>query len=105
MKTRRLWLLGLVLLVALATGCAQTGSDEAGETSDDAGQAREAEDDSDADSDGADPADGQGETSGAGEEAELAWLDTELVDAVTGESFRISDFAGEPVLVQGFAVW
>lgn len=34
-----------------------------------------------------------------------AWLDTRLTDAVTGESFRISDFAGEPVLIQGFAVW
>lgn len=36
---------------------------------------------------------------------DLAWLDIELVDAVTGETFRISDFAGEPVLIQGFAVW
>ena len=34
-----------------------------------------------------------------------AWLDTELTDAVTGEVFKISDFAGEPVLIQAFAVW
>ena len=36
---------------------------------------------------------------------DLSWVDIELTDAVTGESFRISDFAGGPVLVQGFAVW
>lgn len=35
----------------------------------------------------------------------IAWLDTELVDVETGETFRISDFAGTPVLVKSFAVW
>ncbi len=37
--------------------------------------------------------------------AGLAWLDTELTDVVTGETFRISDFAGRPVLIKSFAVW
>lgn len=44
----------------------------------------------------------------AGEPAEpsaIAWLDTELVDVETGETFRISDFKGRPVLVKTFAVW
>jgi hypothetical protein len=47
----------------------------------------------------------------AGEPAEpaeppaIAWLDTELVDVETGETFRISDFKGTPVLVKSFAVW
>jgi hypothetical protein len=44
----------------------------------------------------------------AGEPAEpsaIAWLDTELVDVETGETFRISEFAGTPVLVKSFAVW
>ena len=38
-------------------------------------------------------------------ESQIAWLDTPLVDAVTGESFRVSDLKGEPVLLHAFAVW
>ncbi len=34
-----------------------------------------------------------------------AWASIELVDAVTGEPFTISDFAGRPILVESFAVW
>jgi hypothetical protein len=34
-----------------------------------------------------------------------AWTDIELTDAVTGEKFRISDYAGQPVLLHSFAVW
>jgi len=43
----------------------------------------------------------------AAEEAPMlpAWADVELVDAVSGETFRISDFAGQPILVESFAVW
>ena len=33
------------------------------------------------------------------------WLDVELEDVQSGERFRISDFAGRPVLVKSFAVW
>ena len=33
------------------------------------------------------------------------WASIELVDTLTGESFRISDFAGRPILVESFAVW
>ncbi|WP_406656383.1 redoxin family protein [Methanolobus sp. ZRKC2] len=33
------------------------------------------------------------------------WRDTELTDVETGETFRISDFEGTPVLVESFAVW
>ncbi len=33
------------------------------------------------------------------------WADVELEDVSTGETFRISDFAGRPVLVKTFAVW
>ena len=33
------------------------------------------------------------------------WASIELVDAVTGESFRIADYAGNPILVESFAVW
>jgi hypothetical protein len=39
------------------------------------------------------------------EPSAIAWLDTELVDVETGETFRISDFKGRPVLVKSFAVW
>jgi len=34
-----------------------------------------------------------------------AWMDFELKDIRTGESFKISDFAGKPILLESFAVW
>ena len=34
-----------------------------------------------------------------------AWANIELVDAVSGESFRIADYAGKPILIESFAVW
>jgi len=33
------------------------------------------------------------------------WANIELVDAISGESFTIADFAGKPILVESFAVW
>ena len=33
------------------------------------------------------------------------WLDSELTDVKTGETFKISDFKGTPILVESFAVW
>lgn len=36
---------------------------------------------------------------------DLAWLELELTDAVTGERFRLSDHRGEPVLLHAFAAW
>jgi cytochrome oxidase Cu insertion factor (SCO1/SenC/PrrC family) len=33
------------------------------------------------------------------------WMDFELKDVITGETFKISDFAGRPVLLESFAVW
>lgn len=32
-------------------------------------------------------------------------MDIELTDAVTGETYRLSDFAGRTVLLESFAVW
>jgi hypothetical protein len=46
-----------------------------------------------------------GEPAEPAEPSAIAWLDTELVDVETGETFRISDFKGTPVLVKSFAVW
>ena len=34
-----------------------------------------------------------------------SWMDIELKDVRTGESFRISDFEGRPILLESFAVW
>lgn len=34
-----------------------------------------------------------------------AWMDVELVDAVSGEAFRIRDLVGRPILLESFAVW
>ena len=33
------------------------------------------------------------------------WRDIELKDVLTGESFKISDFKGKPVLLESMAVW
>jgi len=33
------------------------------------------------------------------------WMDIDLVDIRTGASFKISDFAGKPVLLESFGVW
>jgi thiol-disulfide isomerase/thioredoxin len=33
------------------------------------------------------------------------WRDAELTDTLSGETFRISDFKGKPVLLESFAVW
>jgi thiol-disulfide isomerase/thioredoxin len=35
----------------------------------------------------------------------MDWRDVELTDSTTGETFRISDFEGKPVLLESFAVW
>ena len=34
-----------------------------------------------------------------------SWMSVELTDVRTGETFRISDFIGTPVLLETFAVW
>ncbi len=34
-----------------------------------------------------------------------SWMDIELTDAATGQTFRISDFKGRPVFLESFAVW
>ena len=33
------------------------------------------------------------------------WMDIELSDVRTGQTFRISDFNGKPILLESFAVW
>ncbi len=34
-----------------------------------------------------------------------AWMDVELTDAATNETFKIGAFRGKPVLLESFAVW
>ena len=46
------------------------------------------------------------ESPGTAESADLAfWLEADLRDISTGETFSISEFRGTPVLVESFAVW
>jgi len=33
------------------------------------------------------------------------WLDIELKDVTTDETFKVSDFKGKPVLIESFAIW
>jgi len=35
----------------------------------------------------------------------VPWINSELKDVRTGETFKISDFEGKPVLLESFAVW
>ena len=35
----------------------------------------------------------------------MSWINNELKDIRTGETFKISDFEGKPVLLESFAVW
>jgi len=37
--------------------------------------------------------------------SDAIWMQTELVDVTTGESFRLSDFAGKTVYVHPMAMW
>ena len=37
--------------------------------------------------------------------AASAWMDIELTDVATGQTFKISDFKGKPILLESFAVW
>ncbi|MCH7568613.1 MAG: redoxin family protein [Nanoarchaeota archaeon] len=46
---------------------------------------------------------GSGSASAPGETRE--WMNFELTDVATGEIFKISDFAGKPILLESFAVW
>ena len=34
-----------------------------------------------------------------------AWMDIELTDVATGQTFKISDYKGKPILIESFAVW
>jgi len=40
-------------------------------------------------------------------QSELAadWINMELIDVATGESFKVSDFSDKPILLESFAVW
>ncbi|MBT3363654.1 MAG: redoxin family protein [Chloroflexi bacterium] len=33
------------------------------------------------------------------------WMEIELTDAATGQTFTIADFKGKPILLESFAVW
>ena len=54
------------------------------------------------DSSGSDDSDG---SSGEQAQSTSLWMNIELTDVATGNTFTISDFAGKPVLVEFFAVW
>jgi len=48
---------------------------------------------------------GSSEASGSSSGSLPLWMDAELKDVRTGQIFKISDFKGEPVLLESFAVW
>ena len=48
---------------------------------------------------------GQQENLTSENQGEASWINSELRDVKTGETFKISDFEGKPVLLESFAVW
>jgi hypothetical protein len=108
MRVRQRWLASsaiaaLVLALVLASGCSSDGEQE----SDSAGEGSVASEES---ADEGTAEDGTVDETGdddaaAGDEGTLSWVDIELTDVATGETFRVSDFSGEQVLVESFAVW
>ena len=48
---------------------------------------------------------GSSEASGSSSGSIPLWMDAELKDIRTGQTFKISDFKGKPVLMESFAVW
>jgi hypothetical protein len=91
----------LALTLAFASGCTSDGDEEP-----DAGRTNAAaEQGGDVDEAESEEAQGDAGEPDAAEAGTLSWVDIELTDVVTGETFRVSDFAGEQVLVESFAVW
>lgn len=45
------------------------------------------------------------ETDAGDETAAAGWKDVQLKDVETGETFKVSDFEGKPILLESFAVW
>jgi cytochrome oxidase Cu insertion factor (SCO1/SenC/PrrC family) len=76
----------LILSIALTAGCTPSEVSTPGEP-------------------GVVPAPAPTETPAESPSTAVAWLDTPLTDAVTGEEFKLSDFKGQPVLLHAFAVW
>ena len=91
----------LALALSFASGCTSDGDEESDAGGSDTAASEQGDD-------GA--TEGQGNQVDAGdsvaaEAGTLSWVDIELTDVETGETFRVSDFAGETVLVESFAVW
>jgi thiol-disulfide isomerase/thioredoxin len=42
---------------------------------------------------------------GTGPEEIIDWKEVELTDTITGDTFKISDFEGQTVMLETFAVW
>ena len=60
---------------------------------------------SEGDSSGSSGSDDSDSSSGEQAQSTSLWMNIELTDVATGNTFAISDFAGKPVLVEFFAVW
>lgn len=94
-QTALLALLLPILAIFVVVGC-QTADDSAT----DRGQESESEESGSSDGSGSGDEADESENTGS-----LAWEDVPLKDVRTGKGFKISDFRGQPVLVESFAVW
>ena len=107
MRSVRVALLVLLMLAVVVwapTGCATSTPTDENDTT-----APSDDDDSTMPSDDDDSTGKMSEEDGmeddGTEPAGYAWLDIELIDVLTGETFSLRDLEGEPVFIQSFAVW
>jgi hypothetical protein len=92
----------LALALIFASGCTSDGDEDSDAGGTDTSAEEQGGDDGTAEDEGTEAGEGD---SNATEAGALSWVDIELTDVETGEAFRVSDFAGETVLVESFAVW
>ncbi len=90
-------LLALVVTVSVA-GCATDDQSDSTTAETPSAQADDNEQ-------GEEPASDDGAEGDRPNNSAIAWLDTELTDVVSGETYRLSDFKGTPILLHSFAVW
>lgn len=104
----------LLLSIALATAlaaCSATGSDPSGagspapDSPSPAAPSAGPTDASPAPSASADPGGTPTDEPAPGVTLDQAWATAELTDVATGETFRIADLAGRPILLETMAIW
>ena len=100
--SKTMWVAIVIVAVVVAIGLfAFSGNDRSSSVDDSSGDVGSG------DSGQANIDQGSSSSGGAGEsDGEIpSWMEYELTNVLTGETFKISDFSGRPILLESFAVW